>query len=508
MLTTELQADYNQYDAQEGGNQSLLAGLLSTTVNLYPNSDYPTTFTFNQNVKQSTRSDSSEDRVQSNTLFSINNRYQPENETYSTQALYTFNITDESEDSRNYVQNALDFTFMDAFEWTNYRVTARLNNENRRYLDLDNEHNDASLQFQQFWFLNESDSASLFADVTHENDIETEGIHTSERDYERAQITATSFIRSAMNDRLTYSFNGFVNKTENATNDLDAVEQSSTSLSAGSIYDYSDQIRFTASLDGFTTDNDNEKTESASALVSLNYQDKRSLSETVQLSWFAHDSVSFVRGDETSSINSVQFGDGFTKILSLYDTDLSVSLDQTINHEFSLLDADGDLLDEWKITNDLAFDWSANSGAVNSIVHLLFSDSRHLTLDKRQFQQVYLSLQRNQILGNADNWGGNFVYEWNKTVGELGEQESNMNASGILWYRNIELWNVEGMRFTSTLTLPLNNLLPDDELRNDELTSWENELDYRIGFLELRLHNVNTENSYYVAFEVKRNFDF
>ena len=505
-LTTELQADYNQYDIQEGGNQSLLAGLLSTSVNLYPHSDYPTTFIFNQYVKKSSGSGDVDDNLLFDTLFSVKNHYQPEDETYSALTQYTFAITDESKDARSYVQNAFDFTGMDEGEGRNYSGMARLNNENRNYLDRNNEHNDASLQFQQFWVLNEGDSINLFADITRENDIEQGDINTRRRDYERAQLTATSFMRSATDDRITYSFNGFANQTNNSISGIGQVEHRSINLSAGSFYDYSDQIRFVASLDGLVTNSNNEKTEFISGFGAINYQDQLFLSDSVLLSWFVNDSVSLLRGDEKENINSIQFGDGLSKDFSLFDTNLTVSLDQTVNHEISSIDEGERLLDEWQLNHDLALNWSSNSGTVNSVFYLLLSDSRHLTEDKRQFQHAYLSLQRNQILSNADNWGGNLVYEWNKTINELGEQESYAQAFGMLWYRNIELWDVEALRFTSTLTLPLNDLLPDDELRANDIASWENALDYRVGLLEIRLNSVTTENSYYVAFEVKRNF--
>ncbi len=506
MINTILQADHNQYDLVDNANQSSLDGLFSTKVTLYPNSELSTDFDFSQRLRKTLSSEEGGDNLLVDTQFSVGSRFQPENETYSANAEYFFNYNDESQDQRSFIQNALDLRYTDELQESNYTFIARLNDEKRTYRALENEHDDLSLQYQHYWAPNISDSIIFSANYTNENDSERDNNITRKSQSKRFQATLTSFVRSSSDDRLTYTVNGFVNQSSRDFNQKNTT-YSNANLSAGGFYDYSENIQFSASLDGNFIKQVGNKKKLVTGYASAAYQDEMDISDSLLFSWFLRDAVTAFRGDESEERNLLSFGDGIVKRFYPFGQPLSVSFEQRIDHAVSSDDQDL-LQDKWKLTNDLAINWSSSSQNGISTLYMLLTDSRHLTDDKRQFQHVYVSLQRNQSLGANDNWGGDLVYEWDKTVNIFGNEFVTQNAFGTLWYRNYEVWQIPNLRFTSTLDFPLDKLLPDEELREPQPASWQNNIDYRIGFLEFRLHSVNTTESYYVGLEVKRNFDF
>ncbi len=527
MFNTILQADHNQYNLIDNANQSSVDGLFGTVITLYPYSEFVTDFSFNQRIKKTLSSEEDGDNLLLDSQFTIRSGFAPEEASYYATGEYFFNYSDEAMNERSFLQNSLDLRFGDDIDNANYSIIARLNDENINYLDREYDDEDISLDYQHYWSPNIGDSVTISANITRETYSESEIDNSNnnptdsdadslidnelqplafESESKRAQATLTSFIRSAADERLTYTFNGYVNKNTLGGGEED-VSYSNTALSAGGFYDYSDTVQFSASVSSDHSLQDESKLEVYSSYASASYQDFNDLSDTLSVSWFARDAVTIFRGDEDEERNVISFGYGTVKDFSLFNSYLSVSYDQRLDHETSS-NKDELNIEQFKLTNDLAFNLSSvdDSGQGSSTVYLLISDSRHLNQDVRYYQHIYLSLQRNQSLGTDDNWGGNIVYEWSKALDLFGEEVVTNSAFGNLWYRHNELWQVPNLRFTSTLDFPLDNLLPEQQQRDNRPASWQNDLDYRVGFLEVRLNSVLSKDSFYAGLEVKRNF--
>lgn len=502
-FTTQLGGDFNQYDLNKGENLTSLRGGQTSKVTLYPNSAYPTTFNLDQRV---TKTLGTTDNLLLATNFTVNNNYRPQGETYSTSTQYLFSVNDLSEDERRYRVNRLNFTFLDYLEQSHYSLASRLNSAERTLKALETSDEDMSLRYNHYWSFDKSSSTLFSFDVSHENETDKNASGISESQRLRTQATVTSFIQSKSDDRLSYTLNGFANRSKSKFNS-NAIKRDDINLSVGGFFDYNDYLEFSGSVDGTFNKNGQSETKVFSSYLSAIYQDDFAFSDTLSLSWFVSDSEVISRGDDTVALNNFRFGDGLVKNFNLADSSISVAFDQQMQHQTS---TDEKLeVNEWQLTQDLAFNWSStNSSAINTYAYLLFSDMRHLQGENMAFQHVYFNLQRNQALGRSDNWGGDLVYEWNKSTTNEGIKNSNTNAYGKLWYRNSDLWGRPNARFTSTLSMPFNNLLGEDKLKRTELASWTNDLDYRIGLLEVSLHSIMTKKSYYVSLEFKRTLDF
>jgi len=519
MFNTILQADHNQYNLVDNANQSSIDGLFATVIDLYPHSDLPTEFSFEQRINKTISSEETDDNLMLNSQFTVSSRLTPEESTYYANATYFFNYSDQSIDETSFLHNALDFSFGDAFETADYTIVARFNDESIKELEREYGEEDLSLQFQHYWSPNVGDSVNVSANITRETYNESDNRFHGDEDNivdikqespafesesKRAQATLTSFIRSQADERLTYTVNGYVNKNILATGEQ-SQNYSNTVLSAGGFYDFSDTVQFSASIGSDHRLDSNSKAKIYSGYGSASYQDFNDISDTLSVSWFARDAVTVFRGDEDEERNIISFGYGAVKDYSLFNSFLSVSYDQRLDHESSS-NKDELRIEQFKLTNDLAFNMSSSDGSGSSTVYLLLSDARHLNQDVRSYQHIYLSLQRNQMLGTDDNWGGNIVYEWSKNIDIFGEEVVSNSAFGNLWYRHNELWEVPNLRFTSMLDFPLDNLLPEQQQRDNRPASWQNDLDYRVGFLEVHLNSVVSKGSYYTGLEIKRNF--
>jgi len=513
-VRTQLTASINSYDISTNDNTSILTAYAQSSIKLYPDSTYPTTFTLGQRIGEVS---STHAYRYYKTDFSVNNTYKPEKASYSASTYYRANFDTEDADSsggeeHDRFNQQFDFNFTDNLQSSNYTVIARSErkdqesrfNQNKRELLDEN----MSLQYQQNWFTSGQDSTYLAADISsNKSTITEEDIEDINR-FDLAQINISSYIASKQYDNLTYNFNAFANRTEQET-DVQSKSRVNDIINvfAGANWDYNDNWRFSGSLDGNYLNDQHTQTNFYSTLLSANYDDNKDLSESIKLNWFVGNSVGIEAGGINGQSYTLALGNGISKELTPLDTSLRISFDQSLNHVVdSAKDAEPD---EWKINHDLNFGWSDYQNGVNSSAQLSFSDTRHLSDDPYQFQRAYFTVNRDVLLSESDSWGGGFVFEWTNTINDDGEISKSSRAWGSLFYRNSELWQVTNLRFTSELEVPFNDLLPEEDVRIDnQIATWRNRLDYRVGLLTFDLDSTLTEENYHISINVRRNFNF
>jgi hypothetical protein len=507
--TARLEADFNQYNLNENESNTSLRGWTIAKVNLYQDSQYPTILKLDQRV---TKTYGTEDNSIWTRHLAINNSYKPEGKTYSASTQYVLTVEDETNEDYSNLENMISFTFGDYLEASNYRITSRWEKQDQSSNKLDTIDEDSSLRYNHYWSKDESSSTSFSFDVSNESDTAKSAGFRSEFERLRTQATVTSFIKSKSDERLSFTLNGFANRTNfkvlgSLGNTVDDT-QDTVNLSAGAFFDYSDKVEFNGSLEGlYSKDVRGKGITTTSGFLSGTYQDQRELPNNVLLDWFVTDSVLVSQGDESFAANRLSVGDSFSKDFNVYDSNMAISLDQGIRHETT--SESKNTVNEWELTHDLTVNWgSTGSTGKNTSVYLLMSDVRHLTDDQSAFQNVYFNLKRNQHLGRGDSWGGDLVYEWSNATGPKGVKTKSTTMYGRLSYRDTQFWGIRNALFTSVLTVPFDTWLYDDSINENKLANWENDLRYRVGFLELRLFTIHTIESYYMSLEINRNFDF
>jgi hypothetical protein len=504
--TARLEADFNQYNLNENESNTTLRGWTLAKVNLYQDSQYPTILKLDQRV---TKTYGNEDNSIWSRNLTINNSYQPEGKTYSASTQYLLTVEDETKDDYSNLENMISFTFGDYLEASDYRITSRWEKQDQSSTKLDLISEDSSLRYNHYWSKDDSRSTSFSFDVSNESDIAKSGSgFKSEFERLRTQATVTSFIKSKSDERLSFTLNGFANRTEFKILGSNDRRKDTINLSAGAFFDYNDKVEFSGSLEGlFDKDLQGTSTTTVAGFLSGTYQDQRELPNNVLLDWFVSDSVVVSQGDESLAVNNLSVGDSFSKDFSIYDSTMAVSLDQGIRHETT--SESNNAANEWELTHDLTVNWtSIGSTGKDTSVYLLMSDVRHLTDDQSTFQNVYFNLKRNQRLGRGDSWGGDLVYEWSNSTGPNGVKTQSTTMYGRLSYRDTRFWGIRNAVFTSVLSVPFDTWLYDDSINENKLANWENDLRYRVGFLELRLFTIHTIESYYMSLEINRNFDF
>ncbi|WP_371374253.1 hypothetical protein [Thalassotalea aquiviva] len=521
IVTSQLKANTSSYDVNSNETISTISAFAGQQIKLYPDSDYPTIFRLGQTLGSHSGRRGYE---YAHTDFHVTNTYTPTGASFSTRINYRalfdreFASSTESDDGKR-LDHELDFEFNDSHSRGDYKLIARADKldieyESDNLLSQDLRQN-LSLQYLQDWQFNEQDSVYLNASVSTDkyaidsvNVLNNQSIKIGSG-YDVFQTNVSSFIRSKEIENLTYNLNAYINQTQLESGFSNSANTAkNASVYFATIYDYDQNWQFDGSIDSYYSESNGNGSQFYAAFANASYQQSAELSESIRYQFMVNNGIGLDRGDRNGENYAFRMGNGFTKFISVYDTSLQISFDQLVSHQVN--NAKNVDPEQWQISHDLDFEWSAYQGGVSSTALLTLSDTRHLTDDLDRFQQIYLTLRRSTQLGDYDSWGGDFVYEWNSTVFDDGSSGTYNRAWGNLFYRNTELWDIQNLRFTSELRVPLNDLLPDENRfgNSRQVANWHNKLDYRIGLLELDFNATMTEDYYHLALNIKRNFNF
>lgn len=162
--------------------------------------------------------------------------------------------------------------------------------------------------------------------------------------------------------------------------------------------------------------------------------------------------------------------------------------------------------------------WNSNGEKVSSIVSLRASDSRTLSNPQNFFQLINFQASRNERLVRNQSLLGNLTIQASRSGASGQTTPFTASSSADLTYRNERLFKVKNLSFESALRIQgreielTKNMASQQDLATQSHTSisWDNNLDYFIGRLKIRLvtrilavNNVTTTN---VMFSMLRSF--
>jgi hypothetical protein len=142
--------------------------------------------------------------------------------------------------------------------------------------------------------------------------------------------------------------------------------------------------------------------------------------------------------------------------------------------------------------------WNRQNGRMSNYIRLSASDRRSSGDREDTFQLVNFQASARMQVSRKRSWNGSITFQYNNSTATMSHTEdmdnSSVTYSADLRYMERDLFNVERLDFQSELRLMSadfrsNDLIDEgiapDRDRNDSV--WRNELNYRVGLLELRL---------------------
>lgn len=294
-----------------------------------------------------------------------------------------------------------------------------------------------------------------------------------------------------------------------APNEVVESETEIANLNQGLIYQHSDNLQLSESINANTVESAGKEVFTASETLSARYSPDRLNTAVGDYGWTAITTYNNLHGDVVSeqSLDN-QFSHSLLNNYSVEDGyQLRTNLTQSLDYEYQSEQAD-----EKSIDHSYSVTWS--NAAINnqSLIRFFISDSHSLNRDDDYRQLLNLQYTGSNRISRYAQLSGNVTLQYSrlKFDGQLSEQTV---SNGQLEFRKDRAFQVPGMSFLSSLELSKTDsdaeqLINDPE--TDTLVSWENSLFYRIGRLEVELEidfiKVDDEFDRLFKFELTRSF--
>jgi hypothetical protein len=257
-------------------------------------------------------------------------------------------------------------------------------------------------------------------------------------------------------------------------------------LNQGLVYDYSDNLQFSESINANYFDDESGGLITASEALAASYTSDRVGTGPGDYGWSAGTTYSNVHGDvEQEHLLVTQFNHS---LLNDYSNAGGYQLRTNLTQSFTYTSRSA-REDEKSIDHAYSVTWSNTALKQQNLVRLFISDSRSLNRDDDNFQLVNLQYTGSNRITRYSQLSGNATLQYSRqeTEGMLNEQTV---SNGQLEYRRSRVFQLPGMFFTSLLKLSesqseTERLIGDNESATQ--ASWENSLLYRIGRLETQL---------------------
>lgn len=294
-----------------------------------------------------------------------------------------------------------------------------------------------------------------------------------------------------------------------APNEVVESETEIANLNQGLIYQHSDNLQLSESINANTVESAGKEVFTASETLSARYSPDRLNTAVGDYGWTAITTYNNLHGDVVSeqSLDN-QFSHSLLNNYSVEDGyQLRTNLTQSLDYEYQSEQAD-----EKSIDHSYSVTWS--NAAINnqSLIRFFISDSHSLNRDDDYRQLLNLQYTGSNRISRYAQLSGNVTLQYSrlKFDGQLSEQTV---SNGQLEFRKDRAFQVPGMSFLSSLELSKTDsdaeqIINDPE--TDTLVSWENSLFYRIGRLEVELEidfiKVDDEFDRLFKFELTRSF--
>jgi hypothetical protein len=163
--------------------------------------------------------------------------------------------------------------------------------------------------------------------------------------------------------------------------------------------------------------------------------------------------------------------------------------------------------------------WNRQNGRLSNYIRMSASDRRSSGDREDTFQLVNLQASARMQMSRKRSWNGSFTVQYINSSATMQDNaamdNSSVTYSADLRYLERDLFDIERLDFESELRLmsanfrsndPIDDGIAPDRDRDDSV--WRNELNYRIGLLELRLlaelRQIESRWSSQVYFQVRR----
>lgn len=271
-----------------------------------------------------------------------------------------------------------------------------------------------------------------------------------------------------------------------APNQVVESETEIANLNQGLIYQVSDNLQLSESINANTVENAGEEVFTASETLSARYSSDRINIAVGDYGWTAITTYNNLHGDVVSkqSLDN-QFSHSLLNNYSLEGGyQMRTNLTQSLDYEYQSEQAD-----EKSIDHSYSVTWS--NAAINnqSLIRFFISDSHSLNRDDDYRQLLNLQYTGTNRMSRYAQLSGNVTLQHSrlKFDGQLSEQTV---SNGQLEFRRERAFQVPGMSFLSLLELSKTDSEAEQLINDpdtDTLVSWENSLFYRIGRLEVEL---------------------
>lgn len=345
----------------------------------------------------------------------------------------------------------------------------------------------------------------------------TPGISPQQSDYNSQQLSSLASWRPE-GSALTMTGSARLLRSDSSSNGVAAPQFDDTNLNLGANYAWSKLLRMYGSVNV----NDNSGIQTVSTNAALAAQKGIGEQDAIKLGGFRYtrsvgaslSNQTITTGSSnqttTSSVqrlggnlghaldNSTQFGSGR----------LSTNLNQTLS---TLLSTQGSPFTH--LNSGGSMSWQRMDGNGTTMLSLRAADSRTLSGTQNFFQLINLQASRDERMARNQSLIGNLTVQGSRS-GARGVSTTPFTATprADLRYHHLRLFNVKNLTFDSTLQILGADIVSSHNLTtpNQASVSWDNDLNYFIGRLKLRLYShiakVNKVTQSSLLFTMNRSF--
>ena len=265
-------------------------------------------------------------------------------------------------------------------------------------------------------------------------------------------------------------------------------ENSTVNLNQGLIYEYSDNLLLSESVNAnYTRAQDDDVQYAGNESLKATYISDRSALKFGDYGWSASTSFNNQHGDfESSQELNNQLGHSLANNRSVKnDYELRSILAQSLKHEFDTSDED-----ETRIDHSLTVTWSDASTTNQSVLGFIASDSRATGGEEDLFQLFNLQYTGGLRFDRYSQLAGNVTLQYTNQKND-GLRTERTVTNGQLEYFRSRFFQVPNLHFRSQLRLEQEWNERDSfvqDLNEDSSTdmSWKNSIQHKIGRLETR----------------------
>ncbi|MDH3635704.1 MAG: hypothetical protein OES20_13475 [Gammaproteobacteria bacterium] len=263
-------------------------------------------------------------------------------------------------------------------------------------------------------------------------------------------------------------------------------EAETANLNQGLVYDYSDNLQLSESINANYFEDESRDLFTANEALAARYTSDRVGTGLGDYGWSAGTAYNNVHGDvEREHSLATQFSHS---LLNDYSNAGEYQLRSNLTQSFTYT-SQSEREDEKSIDHSYSITWSNTALKQQNLVRLFISDSRSLNRDDDNFQLVNLQYTGANSITRYSQLSGNATLQYSRQETE-GMQSEQTVSNGQLEYRRSRVFQLPGMFFISLLKLSerqseTERLIEDND--SAKQASWENSLLYRIGRLEAQL---------------------